>query len=82
MSELLGPKYHYFRGQSSKKACGFCHSNKHKGYLSVKNMKQHKCLQKQCPMFEKYPDHPYWAQKAAIKAKKKARKENRHENPL
>lgn len=57
------------------KICGYCHSKVHKGYLSVKMLKKHKCLQKQCPMLERYEDHSYWKQRAIIKARKKAKKE-------
>ena len=57
------------------KAIAYCHSKSHKGKLTHKMLKQHKCLQKQCPMLEKYEDHDYWKQRAKIKAKKKAKKD-------
>lgn len=72
-------KVHYF-GQRPKdsRICGYCHSKMHKGYLSVKRLKSHKCLQKQCPMLEKFEEHPYWQERARIKAKKKAKKETKN----
>lgn len=40
--------------------CGYCHCDRHRGYLSVKLIKKHKCLSKNCEFFEKYSNHPYW----------------------
>lgn len=66
---------YFFRGQTLKeRAIGYCHNPKHMGYLSLKNMKNHKCLAKQCRYLHKYEDHPYWAEKERKKAEKKARK--------
>lgn len=70
----------YFRHIRDTKACGYCHSNMHKGRLTVRMMRQHKCLQKQCHLFEKYPEHPYWVEKELIKAKKKAKKDANKNN--
>lgn len=57
------------------KVCGYCHSNAHKGKLTVKMLRQHGCLQKQCSCLERYEDHPFWKERAFKKAQKKARKE-------
>lgn len=52
----------YLKNQPGReKTVARCHNIAHKGNLSVKLMKQHKCLRKQCPFFEKIKDHPYWA---------------------
>ena len=46
------------------KVCGFC---ERKGkYLTVKQMKKHECLQKQCKCFVKV-DHPLWTHRENIK---------------
>jgi hypothetical protein len=61
-----------FKGQPPKeKAVGFCHNPTHKGYLSLKVYRQHKCGQKACHYFEKYENHPHWQQKRKIKEAKK-----------
>ena len=65
----------YFRGQTTReRAAGFCHCRAHKGRLSVKNIRQHGCLGKQCPFLQKYDEHPYWAEREKIKELKKAKK--------
>ena len=62
--------YNYMHGQPSpENSVAYCHVNKHKGRLSVKIMKKHECLKKQCPWLEKL-EHPYWDQRKARKAKK------------
>jgi hypothetical protein len=72
---MAKPKITYFHLQPKKeKAVGRCHHNWHKGNMSAKMVKTHKCLGKQCPYFEKYEDHPYWKEREAIKAKKKQAK--------
>ena len=60
---------------NANKACAYCHSARHQGFMTVKMVKQHGCTAKQCPCFEKFDDHPYWVRKAEIKALKKANKE-------
>lgn len=65
----------WFKGQTTKEnAVGYCHNPKHLGYLSLKNLKKHKCLGKQCRYLHKYEDHPYWKERELKKADKKARK--------
>ena len=65
----------FFRGQTFKdRAVGYCHNPKHMGYLSLRNLKKHKCLAKQCKYLHKYEENPYWEERERIKAEKKARK--------
>ena len=56
-------------------AVGRCVHNKHRGLLSLRNMKNHKCEQKSCPFFIPLKDHPYWQDKDKKKADKKYRKQ-------
>lgn len=57
---------HVFR--SEKKApCAYCWSVLHRGYLDVKLLKKHKCLQKHCECLQKFPKHPYWVNREKIK---------------
>ena len=66
----------FYKGQPQKEnAVGYCHNPEHRGYLSLKNLKKHKCLAKQCRYLHKYEDHKYWAERERIKAEKKARKQ-------
>ncbi len=55
---------------ADKQTVAICHYYKHKGSLSVKMMKEHECLTKQCPYLEKLP-HAYWERKVAAERKKK-----------
>lgn len=71
MNDYLGYEHGYFKGQSKKSAVAYCHNPKHKGYLSLKNVKKHKCIQKGCFYFKKYKDHPYWVDKERQKKKRK-----------
>ena len=58
----------------SQKPVGFCCYRKHRGYLTLKIMKNHECLKKQCPCLKKCEDHPYWEQREKIKQLKKQKK--------
>lgn len=58
-----------------EKIIGYCCNIKHPGNLSVKMVKKHECLGKQCPYFKKEEDHPYWAQREQIKQLRKERKQ-------
>ena len=55
------------------KACGFCHY--HNAALTVKTMKGHGCLGKQCDALQKYEEHDFWRQHEQKKALRKARKQ-------
>ena len=66
---------YFFRGQTTKeRAVGYCHNPKHMGYLSKNNLKQHKCLAKNCMYLHKYEDRQFWKDREKRKADKKARK--------
>ncbi len=66
---------YYFTNQPSKsKTAGICHNRIHTGRMSIHTIKQHECLGKQCPFFEKV-DHPYWEKREMIKLLKKQDKE-------
>ena len=55
------------------RACGFCkHHNK---FLTVKQVRQHECLQKQCWHLQKNEEHNWWHQRDVVKQKRKERKE-------
>ena len=64
----------YFKNQPKGDPVGWCTHNKHRGKLSVKIMKSHKCLSKNCRFFKKNEDHPYWAERENIKKLKKENK--------
>lgn len=57
---------------SRTKAVGFCKT--HRAALTVKTLKCHECLRKQCDSLIKYEKHDYWRQREVIKARKKANK--------
>ena len=59
---------------SRNKAVGYCYC--HKAALTVKTMKGHECLKKQCDALKKYEDHDFWRQHEQKKELKKARKAN------
>ena len=55
------------------RACGYCvHHHK---YLTVKQVKQHNCLGKQCWHLKKNEQHDWWRQREAVKQKRKAKRE-------
>lgn len=56
-----------------QKAAGYCYY--HKKHLTVKMIRAHQCLQKQCTCLKKNDSHEWWAQRARLKAKKKAKKQ-------
>ena len=56
-----------------ERACGYCHY--HKKYMSVKMVKAHECLQKQCNALQKYENHQWWYQRDLRKKRKKANKQ-------
>lgn len=57
----------------SRRSCGFC--KHHDCHLTVRQLRQHQCLQKQCHYLEKNEEHNWWHQRAATKQKRIARKE-------
>lgn len=56
-----------------EKACGWCAY--HKKHLTVKQLKAHNCLQKNCNKLIKYENHEWWRQRALLKEKKKLNKQ-------
>ena len=57
---------------SRNKAVGYCRH--HCAALTVKTLKGHECLKKQCNALKKYEEHDYWRQREQKKASKKAHK--------
>lgn len=54
------------------RACGFCVH--HHCYLTVKQVRQHDCLKKQCFHLKKNEEHDWWRQRDIMKQKRKDRK--------
>lgn len=70
------PVKHYMKGQPAKdNTVGWCSNNNHKGAVSLKMLKQHKCLDRGCKYFRKNEEHGYWKHKEEIKKNKKRRKQ-------
>ena len=61
---------------SRDKAVGFC--KKHCAALTVKTLKCHECLRKQCNALKKYEEHPIWKERARMKEIKKERRCNQY----
>jgi len=61
--------------KSTSEYVGFCWYKKHKGFLTLKLMKEHQCPQKECHYFQKFEDSPHWKKKKKNKQRKKERKE-------
>lgn len=60
------------------RACGYCvHHHK---YLTVKQVRQHNCLGKQCWYLKKNESHDWWRQREVMKQKRKERKEHTVKN--
>ena len=58
---------------SKNRAVGYCHF--HKAALTVKTMKCHECLKKQCDALTKYESHDFWRQHEQKKEMRKSRKQ-------
>lgn len=58
---------------TKNRAVGYCHY--HKAALTVKTMKCHECLKKQCNALQKYEAHDFWRQHEQKKELRKARKQ-------
>ena len=58
---------------SRSKAVGYCRY--HSAALTVKTLKGHECLKKQCNALKKYEEHDYWRQREQKKEWRKSRKE-------
>lgn len=57
---------------TKNRAVGYCHY--HDAALTVKTMKCHECLRKQCDALEKYNEHDFWRQHAQKKELRKKRR--------
>ena len=55
------------------RACGYC--KLHHKYLTVKHVRQHECLSKQCWHLQKNENHDWWRQREVVKQRRRARKE-------
>lgn len=67
--------YKSFIGQPKRgKAVGFCLNKSHYGMLSLKNMKNHRCLAKNCIWFLPFKQHPYWQEREKKLSEKKSKK--------
>lgn len=58
---------------SATNACAWCHL--HRITMSPKQMKQRKCLQKQCRHLIPWKQHPIWEQKRIARERRALRKE-------
>lgn len=58
---------------SKRRAVGYC--KLHNAALTVKTMKCHECLKKQCNALEKYENHDFWRQHEQKKKLRKAKKQ-------
>ena len=58
---------------SRNKAVGYCHY--HKAALTVKTLKCHECLKKQCDALKKYEEHDFWRQHEQKKERRRAKKQ-------
>lgn len=58
---------------SRNRAVGYCYF--HKAALTVKTMKGHGCLGKQCDALKKYEEHDFWRQHEQKKERRKAKKQ-------
>lgn len=59
-------------GTESNNICAIC--KLHATGVTAKQMRQKKCLSKQCRHLEKIETHEYWSQRERAKAKRKDRK--------
>ena len=55
------------------RACAYCYH--HHKYLTVKQVRQHECLAKQCWYLRKNEQHDWWRQREVVKQRRKERKE-------
>ena len=58
---------------SRNKAVGYCYC--HCAALTVKTLKNHNCLGKQCNSLKKYENHDFWRQHEQKKELRKMRKQ-------
>ena len=64
------PLHGLYGGHVSRtKAIGYCRC--HHAALTVKTLKKHECLKKNCNALKKYEEHSYWKEREIKKMKKK-----------
>lgn len=56
------------------KVVGYCCYSVHPGYLTIKLMEAHKCIEKNCKCFKKFEKLPYWIKKNKLEQEKLKRK--------
>ena len=61
--------------KTDNNTAGQCHNNIHSGRMTLKMVRDHDCLGKKCPFFEKNDNHSHWKKKEAIKQKRKLERE-------
>ena len=66
-----------YRSVAVKNIAGTCHNNIHKGYLDIKLIKQHDCINKKCPFLERFEDYPFWINQANLAREKAHRRRER-----
>lgn len=62
---------------SDKHKIGYCCHMKHKGYVSPKILREHGCLEKNCPMLKRFEEKTFWKQLEAKRLAKEKRKEEK-----
>ncbi|MBQ7295272.1 MAG: hypothetical protein IJW86_03665 [Clostridia bacterium] len=55
------------------RACAFCRH--HHKYLTVKQVRQHDCLGKQCWYLHKNENHDWWRQREVIKQRRREKRQ-------
>ena len=65
---------------SSENAIAYCHNPQYLGYLSVKLIKCHKCLDKHCKYLHPYENNPFWVKRRRVKQEKKLREYIKKDN--
>lgn len=73
VTEKLKMVKNIYGNELSGTPVAYCFYKHHRGYLTVKNLKKHECLRKQCPCLKKLPS-PYWEKREAVKQKRRERK--------
>lgn len=58
---------------SKNRAVGYCCY--HRAALTVRTMKGHECLKKQCNAFMRYEQHDFWRQHEQKKERRKVRRQ-------
>ena len=56
---------------------GYCSYKLHKGCVTKKLLKDHQCLEKNCPFLQKYKDVPYWKEREKAIQSKNQRKQKK-----